>query len=902
MFAALAALLGAGALLLALHHGGRVDRTAVPSFVQRALGPRTPGARLKTNVAPGTTARILPSGFEVSSAAGRVRLTQTQRGAKGWRRFENGTSRARPFGHEAIVLGGAVDGGEQYLVVDRHLGTRTWRWRLDTGKLTPTLRPDGSVLVSPPHVVAGFRIAPLAIYDAHGRNVTPAGLGWGLERRRGSWWLTLGVDDATLPLPYVVDPSTASFRSAQSANSGGGATTITITKPAGLALNDLMIATIAVRGGTNVAICPPTVTGTWTSFISNNSTTVLHQETFWKVATASDVSATNYVFTFGTTAGCATTSSQKAAGGIAAFFGVNDASPIDASNGQNNASSTTVTAPSITNGTIGNLLVGSFGSANGAANFWTPPGGTPTFTERWDNAATGGAANTRATSELATATTTATGATGTKAATGTAAAVNIGQLMTLALDTVNPTNTITIASVGAGNAFLSGTNLYYRGVAAGNFQLQDAVSDSGSGPASAQFPALGGTTTGWTHTTQTVTTPAGGPYVTTNNFSWTAGTTSGPTEGVVGSDNATNSATTTLTFVNDSTAPTAAVTFPSAAAYNAAGWTGSLTGTASDGGSGVNAVKVSIQDTTVGGSSCWNGSSFTAACPNYVTATGTTSWSYSLAGSNLTDGHSYTATVQTIDNLTNTDNAATTATWKYDTTNPTNALTIASVGAGNAFLSGTNLYYRGIAAGNFQLQDAVSDSFSGAAQASFPALGGTTTGWTHTAQTVTTPAGGPYVTTNNFSWTAGTTSGPTEGVVGSDAAGNTATTTLTFVNDNTAPTAAVTFPSAAYYNSSGWTGSLTGTSSDSDSGVNAVKLSIQDTTVGGSSCWNGSSFTAACPNYVTATGTTSWSYSLAGSNLTDGHNYTATVETIDNLTNTATSAATASWMYDTTNP
>ena len=70
-------------------------------------------------------------------------------------------------------------------------------------------------------------------------------------------------------------------------------------------------------------------------------------------------------------------------------------------------------------------------------------------------------------------------------------------------------------------------------------------------------------------------------------------------------------------------------------------------------------------------------------------------------------------------------------------------------------------------------------------------------------------------------------------------------------------------------------------------------LSIQDTTVGGSSCWNGATFTAACPNYVAATGTTSWSYALAAGALTNTHNYTATVETIDNVTNTNTAATTA---------
>jgi hypothetical protein len=51
----------------------------------------------------------------------------------------------------------------------------------------------------------------------------------------------------------------------------------------------------------------------------------------------------------------------------------------------------------------------------------------------------------------------------------------------------------------------------------------------------------------------------------------------------------------------------------------------------------------------------------------------------------------------------------------------------------------------------------------------------------------TTPSGGPYVS-NLFSWSAGTSSSPTEIVTGADAAGNTtATPSLTLTNDATAP-------------------------------------------------------------------------------------------------------------------
>lgn len=126
---------------------------------------------------------------------------------------------------------------------------------------------------------------------------------------------------------------------------------------------------------------------------------------------------------------------------------------------------------------------------------------------------------------------------------------------TVVIDTTAPTNALTLTNV-TGGAYLSGTSVYYRGSAVGSFTIRNAVADAGSGPASSQTAALTGTTTGWTHTPSTVSTPTGGPFV-SNAFSWAAASTSGPGEVVTGRDVNANAATTSLTFVNDSTAPSA---------------------------------------------------------------------------------------------------------------------------------------------------------------------------------------------------------------------------------------------------------------------------------------------------------------------------------------------------------
>lgn len=129
----------------------------------------------------------------------------------------------------------------------------------------------------------------------------------------------------------------------------------------------------------------------------------------------------------------------------------------------------------------------------------------------------------------------------------------------LDVDATPPTNALALSSV-SGGAYLAATTLYYRGSAAGSFTITNSLTDANSGPASSSTSALAGTTTGWTHTPSTVSTPAGGPYV-SNVFSWIAGTTSAPQDTVTGRDVSANTAATTLSFVNDSTAPTATVSY-----------------------------------------------------------------------------------------------------------------------------------------------------------------------------------------------------------------------------------------------------------------------------------------------------------------------------------------------------
>src|SRR4029453_558914 len=179
----------------------------------------------------------------------------------------------------------------------------------------------------------------------------------------------------------------------------------------------------------------------------------------------------------------------------------------------------------------------------------TAPTGTPTFTEGWDTASTGGTAATRTTSELARALATAGGA-GTKTAGGAAAAVNIGQLISLRLDATNPTAPSLVVSESDADTHVSGTTLYYR--AAGNggtFDVTATTSDAQSGLKQVIFPGLTGSFTPTSATNDTAS-----PYA--NTYSSTGGATHSGAKTVTAEDNATNQSSSTFTLTPDNAVPT----------------------------------------------------------------------------------------------------------------------------------------------------------------------------------------------------------------------------------------------------------------------------------------------------------------------------------------------------------
>ena len=176
---------------------------AAPAFLSGSLGAE--GGDDRYEPVTGLEVELGRSGYLVRGAPGRLGVASEDAAGGGWRHFEGGAVRETPFGSETVVVTPLRT--EQFLTINKRQGTRTWRWRLDTGRLEPTLKSDGSVLVAAGTEGAGLRIAPVAILDGRGREVKPEKLRWGLDRSSGTWFLTLALDDARLPLPYVIDPA-----------------------------------------------------------------------------------------------------------------------------------------------------------------------------------------------------------------------------------------------------------------------------------------------------------------------------------------------------------------------------------------------------------------------------------------------------------------------------------------------------------------------------------------------------------------------------------------------------------------------------------------------------------------------------------------------------------------------
>ena len=253
-----AAIAAAAAVFLAvvvLAGVGRLD-TGVPAFLEEALGPEKAEAPLERTPATGVDVRIHDEGYTVShwgvSALGRLGgCRRRQVAAPRARCHARDDVRHRDDRRQRAQDGGVPHGrgapGREDLALEARVAPlpapRPRRQR-------HVPRPD------PPSASPSITMDPVRILDGEGKDVTPEGLRWGLEEGNLGWFLTLKLDDADLPLPYVIDPA-VTHRASATTQHHGPARSVVLTMPAGVQDTRTCSWRTSPPGWSNVTITTP---------------------------------------------------------------------------------------------------------------------------------------------------------------------------------------------------------------------------------------------------------------------------------------------------------------------------------------------------------------------------------------------------------------------------------------------------------------------------------------------------------------------------------------------------------------------------------------------------------------------------------------------------------------------
>lgn len=223
--------------------------------------------------------------------------------------------------------------------------------------------------------------------------------------RLGLLLLALASEPARAVITYVGGASNASSSAASS---------LAVSLPSGTVEGDVMVALVSLRGNRTI-----TAPSGWSSVLrtDNSSGSNIRQQLFVKVATGAEPASFTFSFS----------GSERCAVAVLSYRGVDSGAPVDAVGGQaNTASSSSVTAPSITATVANARIVGFFAIANGNATLTAPGGMTAVLTTAATTAGPNGVAVLVADAAAGVA-----GATGGKTASASHSTQSVGQLIAL---------------------------------------------------------------------------------------------------------------------------------------------------------------------------------------------------------------------------------------------------------------------------------------------------------------------------------------------------------------------------------------------------------------------------------------------------------------------------------------
>ncbi|MBD3320171.1 MAG: PKD domain-containing protein, partial [Chitinivibrionales bacterium] len=305
--------------------------------------------------------------------------------------------------------------------------------------------------------------------------------------------------------------------------------------------------------------------------------------------------------------------------------------------------------------------------------------------------------------------------------------------------------------------------------------------------------------------------------------------------------------------------------------FNATTWQDSIKGTATDVTSGVSSVQISIYNQTT--SQNWNGSSwqFTSGDTFWLASTGTSSWHYRITDATMTDGI-YQIKSRATDRAGNQQIVLGTNTFTYDNTPPSGTVAITD-----------NSGYTNDTDPPLTITSSNADSMR-------LAFGTDTTSWKVYASSDSIPVAaggdGPVTVYAQFKDIVGNVSG--------------------WVSDNTVYDGTdprSTIATTGTYNKSTWPGAITGTATDSTSGVSLVEVQVERVSPPG--YWTGSGWGRAVylSSGITAGAGYSWSWSLSipADSLSNGQYY-VTCRATDSAGNVQGNPTSASFGYDSSGP
>jgi hypothetical protein len=471
------------------------------TFVDRALGSPSADASLERHLVTGTTLAVNHAGIDARAGSQTITLAWRSARHSDWQRYDSGVTRTTSFGRESVLFG--INRAEQFLTVNRRLGTRTWRWRLDATHGTPHVGDDGGVSFTRAGRLAGFHILPVAIFSSDGRDVTPAGLRWSLNRNASGWTLGLQLDDKRLPLPYLIDPIALIAACALPVGAGGttsctaatstGSSSLGITKPSAAVAGDVMTAQVVVRS-TGAISAPAGWSQVGTT--AQDATGPIEQAVFWHLVDGTEPATIAFTWAGG---------NADASGGIATYKGADPFIGFD----QGGSAVTSLTSGgtaatgnpaglAITTSAANEMLQAAYGVANGATI--TQSAGQ-TIAREWTVASTGTTKVTAGFSDNVQATA---GASGNKTATWVTSSLWTAQLYALKNEAADGTGTVaaTFLTASASQTGLTQTLTY-----------TPAAGSMANGDVSFVVPA------GWT--APQATTAGGAGYVTATGGSGT---------------------------------------------------------------------------------------------------------------------------------------------------------------------------------------------------------------------------------------------------------------------------------------------------------------------------------------------------------------------------------------------